>query len=332
MSLSWLSLFPDHIQSMLRSLPSSLLDEIEEIRLREGRALEVNAGGHFYYLTAKGEVTSKPEHAYRPSRKDSNTLLDLITNHSLYTMEEELRRGFITIAGGHRVGLSGRTVLSGGQVAHLRDISGFNVRVAREVQGVADHLLPKLLDFKQKSINHTLIISPPQQGKTTMIRDLARQISYGTWRHPKAQWQGLKVAVIDERSEIAGSKRGVPSFDVGPRTDVMDGCPKAEGMMMMIRSMSPDVLIVDEIGRKEDIEALIEALHAGVRVIATAHGSSVEELQTRLKAVSSLGSDFFKAYVVLSRKGKAITYKLWDDKGRTMLNYDDVQRGKEYYG
>jgi stage III sporulation protein AA len=112
----------------------------------------------------------------------------------------------------------------------------------------------------------------------------------------------------------------------------MDGCPKAEGMMMMIRSMSPDVLIVDEIGRKEDIEALIEALHAGVRVIATAHGSSVEELQTRLKAVSSLGSDFFKAYVVLSRKGKAITYKLWDDKGRTMLNYDDVQRGKEYYG
>lgn len=332
MSQSWLSLFPDHIQSMLRSLPSSLLDEIEEIRLREGRALEVNAGGHFYYFTAKGEVTSKPEHAYRPSRKDSNTLLDLITNHSLYTMEEELRRGFITIAGGHRVGLSGRTVLSGGQVAHLRDISGFNVRVAREVQGVADHLLPKLLDFKHKSINHTLIISPPQQGKTTMLRDLARQISYGTWRHPKAQWQGLKVAVIDERSEIAGSKRGVPSFDVGPRTDVMDGCPKAEGMMMMIRSMSPDVLIVDEIGRKEDVEALIEALHAGVRVIATAHGSSVEELQTRLKAVSSVGSDFFKAYVVLSRKGKAIQYKLWDDKGRTMLNYDDVQRGKEYYG
>ena len=325
-------MFPDHIQSMLRSLPSSLLDELEEIRLREGRALEVNAGGHFYYLTAKGEMTSNPEHAYRPSHKDSNTLLDLITNHSLYTMEEELRRGFITITGGHRVGLSGRTVLSGGQVAHLRDISGFNVRVAREVQGVADQLLPKLLDFKHKTINHTLIISPPQQGKTTMIRDLARQISYGTWRHSKAQWQGLKVAVVDERSEIAGSKRGVPSFDVGPRTDVMDSCPKAEGMMMMIRSMSPDVLIVDEIGRKEDIDALIEALHAGVRVIATAHGSSVEELQTRLKAISSLGSDFFKAYVVLSRKGKAMTYRLWDDKGRTMLNYDDVQRGKEYYG
>lgn len=317
---------------MLRSLPSSLLDEIEEVRLREGRALEVNAGGQFYFLTAKGEVTSSPEYAYLPSRKDSNTLLDLITNHSLYTMEEELRRGFITISGGHRVGLAGRTVLSGGQVAHLRDISGFNVRIAREVQGVADQLLPQLLDFKQNSINHTLIISPPQQGKTTMIRDLARQISYGTWRHPKAQWQGLKVGVVDERSEIAGSKRGVPSFDVGPRTDVMDGCPKAEGMMMMIRSMSPDVIIVDEIGRKEDIEALIEALHAGVRVIATAHGSSVEELQTRLRAASSLGSDFFKVYVVLSRKGKAITYKLWDDKGRTMLNYDEVQRGKEYYG
>lgn len=317
---------------MLQSLPSTLLDQVEEIRLREGRPLEVNTGGHFYYLTAKGEMTSKPDLAYKPSRKDSNTLLDLITNHSLYTMEEELRRGFITITGGHRVGLAGRTVLSSGQVAHLRDISGFNIRIAREIQGVASSLLPRLLDFKHKSIKHTLIISPPQQGKTTIIRDLARQISYGSWGHKEAQWQGLKVAVIDERSEIAGSKRGVPSFDVGPRTDVMDGCPKAEGMMMMIRSMSPDVLVVDEIGRKEDIHALVEALNAGVRVIATAHGSSVGELQSRLRAVSDLHTDFFEIYAVLSRNEKAITYKLWDEKGRTIMDNNVVPRGKEHYG
>ncbi len=126
-----------------------------------------------------------------------------------------------------------------------------------------------------RSIHHTLIISPPQQGKTTLIRDLARLISRGEWGANNVSTSGKKVGVVDERSELAACVKGVPRFDLGPRTDVMDGCPKAEGMMMMIRSLSPDVLIVDEIGRPEDADAIHEAVHTGIRVVATAHGAEL---------------------------------------------------------
>ncbi|MBA9088422.1 stage III sporulation protein AA [Fontibacillus solani] len=316
MSPSWLTVFPDNIRSLLSALPPSVFGGLEEIRIREGRPLEINAGGRFCYLTSEGGMTLDAAKAFMPSKQECNRLLDLITNHSLYTMEEELRKGFITIEGGHRIGLAGRTVLGGGKVEHLRDISGYNVRLAREIKGLANTLLPQILDFKHKSVLHTLILSPPQQGKTTLIRDLARQISSGTWRHPEARWPGMKVGIIDERSEIAGSKRGVPSFDVGPRTDVMDGCPKAEGMMMMIRSMSPDVLIVDEIGRSEDVDALAEALHAGVRVIATAHGSNVDDLSSRPAMSRLLECSFFQMYAVLKRTDQGMAFRLWDDKRR----------------
>ncbi|GIP20223.1 stage III sporulation protein AA [Paenibacillus sp. J22TS3] len=319
MHLSWLSVFPEQLARMLRLLPAELLSQLEEIRIREGRALEVNASGRYYFVTESGELSRDPGTAYKPGREDTHRLLDQITNHSLYTMEEELRRGFITVSGGHRIGLAGRTVLSGGRVEHIRDISGFNMRIAREVRGIGDAVLPQLLDFKHRSVKHTLILSPPQQGKTTLLRDLARQISLGSWGNPEAKWPGLKVGIIDERSEIAGSKRGVPSFDVGPRTDVMDACPKAEGIMMMIRSMSPDVLIVDEIGRQEDVEALAEALHAGVRVIATAHGSEVGELMHRPSLAKLVDPPFFQMYVVLTRTDKGVSFKLMDNKQRSLL-------------
>lgn len=326
MSPSWLTVFPDNIRSLLSALPPSVFGGLEEIRIREGRPLEINAGGRFCYLTSEGGMTLDAAKAFMPSKLECNRLLDLITNHSLYTMEEELRKGFITIEGGHRIGLAGRTVLGGGKVEHLRDISGYNVRLAREIKGLANTLLPQILDFKHKSVLHTLILSPPQHGKTTLIRDLARQISSGTWRHPEARWPGMKVGIIDERSEIAGSKRGVPSFDVGPRTDVMDGCPKAEGMMMMIRSMSPDVLIVDEIGRSEDVDALAEALHAGVRVIATAHGSNVDDLSSRPAMSRLLECSFFQMYTVLKRTDQGMAFRLWDDKRRRVQLPDGPAR------
>ncbi|MBP1999429.1 stage III sporulation protein AA [Paenibacillus shirakamiensis] len=307
--MNWMHIFPQTISSLLRKMPLSLLNQVEEVRVREGRPLEVNTAGTFYFLTQEGDITKDPSLAYQPGREEAHRLLDQITNHSLYTMEEELRKGFITIPGGHRIGLAGRTVLNQGRVEHIRDVSSFNLRVAREIKGVADALVPKLIDFTNKSVLNTLIISPPQQGKTTLIRDLSRQISQGTWGHREASWGGLKVGIIDERSEIAGSKQGVPSFDVGPRTDVMDACPKAEGMMMMIRSMSPEVLIVDEIGRPEDAEAVLEALHAGVRVIATAHGTQAEELLHR-PALSRLADPpFFQRYVILQRNERGLSFE-----------------------
>lgn len=320
MDQSWKSVFPDTLRQLLAKLPEALLADAEEIRVREGRPFEVNARGRYHFLTPDGELTSLPSKAYCPDKQDTGKLLDLLTNHSLYTMEEELRKGFITLPGGHRVGLSGRTVLAGGRVEHLRDISGFNIRLAKELKGIGDSLLPYLLDFRHRTVLHTLILSPPQQGKTTLIRDLVRQISSGSWRHPEASWPGKKVAVIDERSEIAGSKSGVPSFDLGPRTDVMDACPKSEGMMMMIRSMSPEVLVVDEIGRPEDAEALTEALHAGVRVIATAHGSDVEDLESRPALSELMAASFFQRYIVLARRDNQLQFSVRDEQRRRILS------------
>lgn len=188
MKVNWRELFPEPIRTILGRMPPALLEQVEEVRIREGRPLEINAGNTYHFLTPQGCPTGNPEEAYVPQKEVTHRLLDLISNHSLYTLEEELRKGFITIPGGHRIGLAGRTVLSGGRVEYLRDINGFNVRVAREVHGVADRILPYLLDMKSGQVLHTLILSPPQQGKTTLLRDLARQISSGTKLTGELNW------------------------------------------------------------------------------------------------------------------------------------------------
>lgn len=319
MANDWLQLFPEQVRTLLGRLPLHTISALEEIRVREGRPLEINYSGKYHFLRGDGGLTQKPEEAYRPSREDSHRLLDLISNHSLYTMEEELRKGFITIPGGHRIGLAGRTVLSAGKVEHLRDITGFNVRIAREVPGVADGILPYLLDKGRQRVLHTLILSPPQHGKTTLLRDLARQISAGSENRPGSSRPGLKVGIVDERSEIAGSRRGVPAFDVGPRTDILDGCPKAEGMMMMIRSLSPEVIIADEIGRPEDADAVTHALHAGISVIASAHGKEVAELARRPGLGGLLEHRMFERYVILQRGETGLSFRVLDGQSRALL-------------
>ncbi|MDQ0194406.1 stage III sporulation protein AA [Paenibacillus wynnii] len=327
----WLLLFPEKVRALLERLPLPKLMTVEEIRVREGRPLEINYSGKYHFLTGNGTLTLNPEEAYKPDREDSHRLLDLISNHSLYTMEEELRKGFITIPGGHRIGLAGRTVLSGGGVEHLRDITGFNVRIARAVPGAADAILPYLFDKSRQRVLHTLILSPPQHGKTTLLRDLARQISTGRQGSREGSRPGLKVGIVDERSEIAGSRRGIPSFDVGPRTDILDGCPKAEGMMMMIRSLSPDVLIADEIGRPEDAEAVTEALHAGISVLATAHGKEVSELTRRPALGGLLEHKMFERYVILHRSETGMSFRILDNQNRRLTGSPEERRGGDAY-
>ncbi|MFC0335373.1 stage III sporulation protein AA [Paenibacillus sepulcri] len=275
-------LLPLELIAVLERIPIHVRTVIEELRIREGRPLEIGTGEGFWFVGEDGQLLAKPEMAYKPSPELCRKLLERVTNHSLYAMEEELRRGYITVAGGHRIGIAGRTILEGGAVRGIRDVSAFNFRIAREVIGAAASLLPKMLDINRRTVHPALIIAPPQQGKTTVVRDLARAISSGGWGHPLASgWPARKVGIIDERSEIAACVRGVPTFNVGPRTDVMDACPKAEGMMMMLRSMSPEVMIVDEIGREEDADAILDASHAGVIVIATAHAKDMEEARGR---------------------------------------------------
>ncbi|PZE22062.1 stage III sporulation protein AA [Paenibacillus xerothermodurans] len=329
-----LQLFSVPLRQRLLTLPTEILQDIQEIRVREMRPLEVGFGRSYGFVQSVGAgLCAEPERAYVPSREDCAVLLEMLTQHSLYTYEEELRRGYITVVGGHRVGLAGRTVLDNGKVKHLKDISSFNIRIAKQVIGTGERALPYLLDAHSgPGIHHTLIVSPPQQGKTTLLRDLARIISSGAsdnytgssignggsvaGKH-MAMGRGCKVGIVDERSEIAACVKGVPRFDLGPRTDVLDGCPKAEGMMMMIRSLSPDVLMVDEIGRPEDAAAIHEAIHAGIRVIATAHGLHQEDVRRRPVLRELLAEGVFGRVVVLNdRAGSGSLEGVYDAQGR----------------
>jgi stage III sporulation protein AA len=308
-------ILPKSVQSALAFLPAAIKSVIEEIRIRESRPLEIVYRGRYAFVSAKGDLSAHSSEALHPTRAECAKLLDLLTNHSVYSYEEELKRGFIAVTGGHRVGLAGRTVLEQGRVKLIRDICSFNIRIAREVPDCARKILPALLDPMINSIHHTLVISPPQKGKTTLIRDLARLISYGYWP-ATALWPGLKVAIVDERSELAACIRGVPTFDVGPRTDVLDGCPKAEGMMMMIRSMSPEVMVVDEIGRQEDAEAIHEAVHAGIRIIATAHGNNLDDIRSRPVLRQLVADEVFTRYVVLyTKEGIPAVLSVSDGRG-----------------
>lgn len=306
--LEWL---PVSLCDVLERLPEPVRERLEEIRIREGRPLEIGYETRSAFVTPEGAETDDPRLAWRPDRDVCRALLERITRHSLYAMEEELRLGYITVPGGHRIGLAGRTVLENGAVRRLRDVAGFNVRVARERIGCSAGVLPGILDLAAQTVRHTLIVSPPQQGKTTLLRDLARAVSAGDWRHPAARgWRGRKVGVVDERSEIAACEGGVPTFDLGPRCDVLDACPKAEGVMMLIRSMSPEVVVVDEIGRPEDAAALREALNAGVRVVATAHAAGIDDVLSRPVLRQLAAEGLFHTYVILSRSAGRITHRI----------------------
>lgn len=279
-----IAFLPKKIAEQLQRIPPKIFKDLEEIRVRISRPIELTARGVPHFLP------------YIIDSEDAVHLLNKISHFSIYTLEEELKRGYITIEGGHRVGLAGKVILEQGKVKAIRDISSFNIRIAREKVGIAQTLIPRIY---RDGWLHTMIIGPPQTGKTTLLRDIARIISSGD---PGSGLPASKVGIVDERSEIAGCVNGIPQMTFGNRIDVLDACPKAEGMMMMIRSMSPEVLVVDEIGRLEDAEAIMEAVNAGIKLIMTTHGNSLEEIKRRptLQAILEMG--VFQRFIELSRK------------------------------
>ncbi|MGN1386709.1 MAG: stage III sporulation protein AA [Bacillus sp. (in: firmicutes)] len=295
------SFLPKKIAEQLQHMPPSILNKIEEIRIRIGRPIEISAGRSYELLP------------FIVTEEEASQLLNRITQFSMYTMEEELKRGYITIEGGHRVGIAGKVILDSGYVKAIIHISSYNIRIAREKIGCAESLIPYLYEDGWKN---TMIIGPPQSGKTTILRDLARIISVG---NDKAANQALKVGIVDERSEIAGCVRGVPQLQFGPRIDVLDACPKAEGMMMLIRSMSPDVIVADEIGRTEDAAAVIEAIHAGIKLIITTHGYSFADVMKRPSIQKVMEYHAFDRFVILGRDNeRGFHYKVTNGKGEAL--------------
>ncbi len=293
---------PEPMKDRIMKLPQQELKQLEEIRIRTDTDTLLISGGREYSLRDREEITAEV----------LEEILNRLLDYSYYAYEEELARGYITIEGGHRVGICGRVTLENGQVHLIKDVSSLNIRRSREIPGASDKILGAVLSpaktpaedaqntgvsssfgntaaISEMSVRNTLIISPPKCGKTTILRDLARSLSC----------RGFRIGICDERSEIAGCYDGKTSYDLGPRTDILDGCPKAEGILMLIRAMSPDVVMTDEIGKPEDAAAIRSALSAGVKIITTIHGSSFEDAAK--SAVGDLITDHvFETLIFLS--------------------------------
>lgn len=316
---------PPDVQTRIDKLPLSVLEELEEIRFRSSQPLQLCGASVDVFLHQQAGLTDDVTQAFYVTEEHLKKVVQAVTQSSLYAVEDELRRGFVTMPGGHRVGVGGRVVLyETGRVRSIRSFNGVNVRIAKEKIGAGDGLRPYLQIGSQGRPYNVLILSPPQCGKTTLLRDLARQFSEGTMTPTKG---GFKVSIVDERSEIAGCVDGIPQFQLGPRTDVLDACPKAEGMLMMIRSLSPDVVVTDEIGRKEDRDAILEATHAGVSVLATAHATNLDEWRQRPFMDELFAVGAFDRYVLLSRrKGPGTIEQVLDKRGNAVRLPPDVAK------
>lgn len=280
-----ISIFTPKIGSLLRE--RLLKEQIYEIRIKIGKPILV--------YSKYGESIIN----YISTKEDMKSLMQKISNYSLYAYEEDIRQGFITVRGGHRIGIAGECVMDNGEVKTIRNISSINIRISSEIIGCSDKVMKYIYSEKQQRIFNTIIISPPKCGKTTILRDIARNISNGI---PSIGLFGHKVAVIDERSEIGACHFGIPQNDIGIRTDILDNCLKREGMIMAIRSLSPEILICDEIGTKGDVEALLMAFNSGVNIITSIHGFTINDLYKRRVFKDLLDNEIIERIIVLSSR------------------------------
>lgn len=289
-----LQLFPAVIRNLFQKV-SDCYDTLEEIRLRIGKPILIYERCREIYIDSKGNLTQDRERARAISERELREIFNYLCSYSTYAYEEEIKMGFITVCGGHRVGMSGQIVMEeDGRVKSMKNISSLNIRISHEMKGVSDSVLSQL--FEGKIFQDTLIISPPGVGKTTLLRDLIRNLSEGTQEYP-----GQTVAVVDERSEIGGCFMGVPQNDVGMRTDILDGCMKLYGMRMLMRSMAPKIVAIDEIGSEEEMKELQNLSGCGCKLIASIHGESIEDIKKKEWIRQALEKRVFCRFILIQR-------------------------------
>lgn len=278
--------FPEEVRSELDML---LPGELREIRIRANRPT--------VFVTA----TRTAALSWTPEKQELEAVVEALSEHSLYARQDETSQGYLTLRGGHRMGLCGHASKRDAQSV-LSDIGSVCIRIAGEWPGAADPLIQHM-----QGLQSLLIIGAPGSGKTTMLRDLARQLSTGR--------DGNQVAIVDERSELAACVSGVPQLNVGASTDVLDGLHKSEAIPWLIRSMAPEVIITDELGGEADASTVLDALNCGIAVCASAHGSSLQDAASRPSLATLMARRAFGLYAVLSPEGGGRIDGLYDRTG-----------------
>lgn len=318
-----LKVFPRQIREKLNRLPVDF-KEIRELRIRAERPLFFTGKEGEYLVTQEGGCIRAEGFPGMPARErpliitggQMKEIVEFMGSFSLYASQEELCRGFLTLQGGHRIGVAGKVVEEKGNIRLMKAISFLNIRVAHEIKGCADRVVDSLVSSDGHCLN-TLILSPPGGGKTTLLRDIIRQMSNGYFSRKTGQWvAGRQVGVVDERCELGACFNGIPQMDLGMRTDVLDGCPKSQGMMMLVRSMSPAVIAVDEIGGKEDISAIEYVKNCGCSLAATLHAVSLEDAFKKPGIGALLREGAFERILLLdAEKGPGHLAGIFDGQG-----------------
>lgn len=281
--------FPEKIQNLISEEVSEKIDSLEEIRIRVTKPIVLkfnNIEKVIRYFVSSDEILN---------------ILQLMCENSIYSYQREISEGFITLNGGHRVGVTGSCVIENGQVININYINSLNFRVSRQVLGCSKKVLKHVLDLENNTIFNTLIVSPPGCGKTTILRDLVRQISSGI---KNLRFKGINVGVVDERGEIASLYKGVPQNEIGIKTDVLENVSKVVGIKMLIRSMAPKVIVADEIGNTDDISAINFAMCSGCKGLFTAHGNNFDDIYLNDVLKELLNKHIFEKIIFLDSKQK----------------------------